>query len=204
VPQQARRGPRGRHRLRGRPHVGGLARARTCRRLRSADLPVGSRRRGRRRIRVRQRVQHRRPRGRVRTRPIVDVAPLSPAESERLQTTADGSPPAGVRGRRFTSRQPDSAVAGQWGFVRQDGAPLFVSTATASLHGPLSPGKRLVQPVGGFSLLYGRDVAVDGVGGVPEVLVHDLGVGAGGQQQARRRVPDRMEVDTGEARPHGE
>ncbi len=58
-------------------------------------------------------------------------------------------------------------------------------------------------PVGGLSLLGWTDVALDvgrdGVGRVPEGLVHDLGVGSGCQQKAGRGVPKGVQRDAAEA-----
>jgi hypothetical protein len=53
-----------------------------------------------------------------------------------------------------------------------------------------SPPQRGVEPVGGLSLQGGADVAVDvgghGVGRVAEVLLDDLGVRSGREQEAQR------------------
>ena len=78
-----------------------------------------------------------------------------------------------------------------------------MSTATRPKGQRRSPAERLVEPVGGLALLGGNDVAVDvggdHVGRVPEVLLDDLGVRAGGQQEARGGVPEGVQGDAAEA-----
>src|SRR5687767_543457 len=76
-------------------------------------------------------------------------------------------------------------------------------TATRPEGQQRSPAERLVEPVGRLTLLCGTDVAVDvgrdGVRRVAKVLLDDLGVGSGRQQEARRGVPQGVQGNAAEA-----
>jgi hypothetical protein len=82
-----------------------------------------------------------------------------------------------------------------------------VSTATRTATRPegqqRSPAERLIETVGGLSLLGRTDVAVyvgrDRVGRVTEVLLDDLRVRAGREQEAGRRPAQSVQGDAAEA-----
>src|SRR3954462_6580313 len=71
-----------------------------------------------------------------------------------------------------------------------------------------SPAQRLVEALCGLPSQARVDVAVDvggdGVGRVAEVLLDDVGVGAGGQQEAGGRVPESVQMNSFEAGTLGE
>src|SRR4051794_15365893 len=140
--------------------------------------------------------------GRSRISP--DAAPLATcANGTQANFHGRGEVAWGSRGRRFKSCQPDS------GNRRSEASRPKRSTRlsrkysnrysnAAEVQQP-SPAQRLVEPVRSLALQSGPDVAID-VGGdrvrrVAEVFLDDLGVGAGGQQEAGGGVPQRVQVD---------